>query len=413
MKKLLSMFARMPGVSRGNQSAPSLSSLYSTMFGDTSPITPIITYKPPVISFTGKQTSSFSPLSSDHKMYTEPKTKGITWNLMMQAKSSQREGQAPRSNTAFGHTENQTQYQDRIKENVLKLSEELHNNPDTPYIVFQEAPIGDNYEYFKTELEKNMPKNWCLEHVYMDNTNWGVVTFINKKKMDCKQIERLDLTEGIPVNQLDIRCRTFKLTKNDASVLFLTNIHLPHDSPEAACKGIIRNVIWSQMITPGAKKGEHIIVGDWNIEPTKLDELTKEVVAEIQRDEHCFDKNHPVHLDLSLFSSPEGHLKANGSTLSVDGALFIRFEPSDKNEYTYSFNAEPIERGTAVLTAIAIVAGIGAFFLEEEHELRETSSNEEAPKPINPTSNMKKQLQELKALENQDNIDETRIQGPK
>ena len=382
---------------------PLLSPLYEALFGGKSPLLrPLITYKPPILGIPMQQKSIFSRSSSDHKLYVDPIGGGIGWNLMMQAKHSQPLGQPSRTNTAFGHNEDDAQYRARIEDNVLKLAKELHENPNAPFIVCQEAPIGENFKYFKNLLEQHLPEHWLLERLYVDNTEWGVVTLINRDKVGCELIERLDLTGGISVGQLDARCRTFKLTVEGREDRFLTNIHLPHQSPEIACKGLLYNVIKHKMTQKGDKTGSHVICGDWNIEFDALSEIINQVLAEIQSEEEHFDQEHPVSIKITFFCSPEGHLKADGSKLSVDGALLVSFKRSSK--YEYSFNWEPFEKGSATLLGIIIVSSLGMLFIEKEKEEQEEDVQADLPsdETNNPSAHFKKRLIATKSDENQE-----------
>jgi len=293
---------------------------------------------------------------------------------MMRARYSEREGQAPRTNTAFGHNEDNEQYRARIRDNVEKLTAEIRNNPDTAYIVCQEAPIRDDLDYFKSLLVENLPDNWPIDRLYIDDTNWGVVTLINLEQIACERVESIDLTVGLEIDRINERCRTVKVTQAGEDERFVTNLHLPHDSPEEACKGILYRAIKHKMMQPGEKKGSHTLCGDWNIQPDVLSDLVHEVLEDIKREEGTFDAEHPVSVNATIYSSPGGHLKADGSKLSVDASLLITFEPSSR--YDYSYKSESFDKAVGMFFAMLASAGIALFSKDDDlEEALEVDSN--------------------------------------
>lgn len=385
---------------------PFASRLHKAIYGASSPLpVNIIRPMPTRIDDTSMlQKSTFSQSSSDHKLIVDRKGQSIQWNLMMQAKYSVREGQAPRTNTAFGHNEDDHQYRARIRSNVLKLIDEIRDNPETAFVVCQEAPIGKYMDYFQSLLVDNLPETWPVEHLYMDNTTWGVFTLINRKKISCEHVEHMDLTAGLEIKDIGERCRTVKICQAGEEDRFVTNVHLPHNSPEEACKGIVYRAIKHKMMQPGEKRGSHLICGDWNIQPCVLSNIIKQVFDDLKREEKSFDPEHPVSVSTTIYSSLGGHLKADNSKLSVDASLLIVFQPSDQNNYWFKFESFT-EANLSFLVLIASTASIALFNqLDDEPDpdsgpqtVQETAtSNTVDLNAVTETTGIKQRLREIK-----------------
>lgn len=303
--------------------------------------------------------SFFSPYLSDHKMYFNAHTGHLTWNIMMQGKVSIRAGKK-RANTAFEHEELDIIYQMRLDTVVIALAAQLKNNPAINIISLQEGPIAQDYEYFKSLVEQHFPPEWQLNHahIYVDNTRWGVITIINLHRIRCTQINLIDLTRELSIIDIDVRCRSFSLI-NENSHTMLTTVHLPHDNPKEAFKLIFERILRSMHQKNSKSTIEyHDLLGDLNIEINELDELMKDGI-------NSFNRSHQdkFKINISVCPSIKGHLKADGSVLTVDYLIRIVMTPAAENEYTINYRL--FKDMASLLIPCSIIAGSGIMFSEE------------------------------------------------
>ena len=312
-----------------------------------------------------QQKTEFSQFLSDHKMFFNPKTGALVWNVMMQAKVTERNGTA-RANTAFAHTEEDWEYKARLRAILKTLAAELKTNPDISHIALQEGPINEYLDYFNLLVNAYFPPEWAVgeAHIEMDSTRWGVITLINRNKIQCSEVERIDLTSGISIKDIDVRCRTFALRNNDSNDgQLLTTLHLPHDNPADALRHFFTKVVESMLDASAEYPDIHDLLGDWNLDAAEVEAIILEVLESFA---DTVKRGHSKFINVSIYSSPEGHLKTSGKILGVDHAVRITSSPS--NEYNYSVNQDFVKDMMSVVIACSI-GGAGMMFTEKEGNL--------------------------------------------
>ena len=346
---------------------PATSRVYTALFGETAPWESLITTRISMFP-SAQQVGTFSNTSSDHLLTVfelgHKDRLFFSWNTMMQANTFRDAmGNIKKTNTAFGHTENDEEYRRRIASNVNTISELLHNNPNIMAFKLQEAPIRDHRVFFESLLKSKLPKHWDPDQLLIKTTEWGVMTLINHSRFNTTA-KVLDLTEGITIREINERCQTIALTQGDKTEL-LTNVHLPHGDPEAAFLAFLINAIKHRMHqTDASPYKRHTIAGDFNIEPPALKRLIQTAQNIVEKDLNALGMDVPMHIKLSFFYSHEGHLKCDGLKKSVDGALSMEFNRSDQHEYT--FNSERIQDEPLILGIVAMTCGSTLLFAKKE-----------------------------------------------
>jgi exonuclease III len=276
-------------------------------------------------------------------------------------------------------------YRKRYTAMLDKVKEIVDNNPDIGILVFQEAPVGEEMAHMTDYINTHFSEEWQTS--FKDGTRWGVFSIISNQRLNTTE-PTLDetLTAGIDIKDIDIRCRTFSMCTSDGNLVKFTNLHLPHGDPITAFKAFMTNVV-KEIIQKGSldKPFTHNLVGDYNIEATKLDALIKEIIKEEMKlapEGTVF----PFHLHTELHSSHEGHLKKEGIKLSVDNLLILNVEPAKEFHYTFEFSADRASVEAAAMITATVFAGAVAFSGEKTAPDDEAKETEQQDNPIDPFS---------------------------
>jgi len=300
--------------------------------------------------------------------YKGKSTEIISLNLMMPNKNAF---------TKQGVKESPAAYRKRYTAMLDKVKAIVDKNPDIGILVFQEAPVGDELAYMMDYINANYPEEWQVS--FKEGTNWGVFSIINSQRLNTtKPILDETLTTGIDIKDIDIRCRTFSMYNSDGNLIKFTNLHLPHGAPVAAFKAFMTNVV-KEIIQKGSldKPFTHNLVGDYNIEATKLNALIIEIIKEEMKlapEGTVF----PFHLQTDLHSSHEGHLKKEGEKLSVDNLLILNVEPAKEFYYTFEFSVDRASVQSAAMITATVFAGAVAFSGETiQEEGKEQQDNQD------------------------------------
>lgn len=308
-----------------------------------------------------EQHTDISPHLSDHKMFINNGV--LNWNMMMQA----RERASGGYNNGFRKSETKFEYQARLRTTAQFIAYHIANNPSISYISLQEAPVDEaDLQVFKKALEAYLPPEWMGQYssLYVDHTSWGIFTLFNKDKIKCDEITREEILKEAAITDIDIRCRTYSLSqKEQLQNHLVTILHLPHGNPEEAFRHVFKKIL-NQTKKPLYKK--HDILGDYNINPSRLKEIIDEELKAFQEEEtQAFDIN------VDICPSIEGHLDANGQHLTVDHQLTLHMTPSKNPHSSVNYTPRSARNFLGLYMVIALTTS-GMMFtdvLDEEDEL--------------------------------------------
>lgn len=275
-------------------------------------------------------------------------------NTMMQGVNT-----GERINTAYGENESTEQYRARLSRQILLWGSKIRDNPNIVCLMLQEAPVAEDFAWFKEELLLNLPDDWQVDNLYIDNSKWGVVTVINTKELAASAMLK-DYTEAIDIDEISERFRSVEMTDILGNTRTLSNLHLPHGAPQEAFREILKNVLRESLDSSIYQDGgeiEHDFIGDYNLSPEEINELCTEV---LESDE--FKKHHSLwNIGFEFYSSESGHLKFNGSRISVDGALSIKIKQSQKDEKHYRFRSESFDYNMLLTLLTAVIFSSDSF----------------------------------------------------
>ena len=281
-------------------------------------------------------------------------------NWMMQAR---KETAKKPANTAFpSHEETEAQYKARYIKHLNRLKLFLINNPNVAAVFIQEAPIGDHADFMVSYINDTFPKNWRVNNPSVtSDTNaakvWGVFTLINNNVLETsKSYSDETLTQRIPNIDLRVRCRTFVMYTSDGTPIKITHNHLPHSNPEAAFRALL-TVVLEEVMEHGLNREtfNHSLLGDWNIEADRMNELLQEITADLISKVPSGTVL-PFALTAKLATSRDGHVKQNCSTMSVDSLLTISVKPS--RNYNFRFNKIEPQFVNEILEYVATIASV-------------------------------------------------------
>lgn len=315
------------------------------------------------------QYTDFSRNLSDHKMFIKDGV--LNWNMMMQAKSRENGD----FNNGFSKTETQLEYQKRLQTTAQFIAYNIVVNPSINCIALQEAPVNEvDLQVFTQALNECLPSEWKVQFasLYVDHTSWGIFTIFNKDKIKCDEITREEILKAVPVKDIEIRCRTFSLSqKEQPKKRLVTMLHLPHNAPKEAFAHVFSNIL---NITKNQEYECHDIVGDFNIDPSTLKDIIDEVLNNFANEQlQAFDIN------VDICPSIDGHLDANGESLTVDHKITLSMTPSKNPRYSVNYSDRSAYSLLSMFMVISLT-GPGMMFSstlneEEESDKAVVSSN--------------------------------------
>lgn len=329
--------------------------------------------------------SPIHPKTSDHRGFTYPQQEELihvlVYNMMMQAKSrkDRTTGQITGFNNGFKIEESAEEYQRRIQAIAQKVQEIIKSDPGIAVIALQEAPINDEdvahiKQAIQTAYEGCTFDSHKEESFFMDYTQWGVMTVIHAQRLQNATITLdQDFAHAIQdqgIKDLEIRVRTFKIHQS-GQTRTLTNLHLPHDAPDVACKLVLKTALQRLLEGDITQKQLHEIVGDWNLHPTRIAGLFEEALHELKQ---TLPGPLPVAIRAHVYPNMEGHLDSSNRMKSVDALLHLTVEPSEqfRLEFIQKESAHVI---TSALAAIAIASQLTLAFMDDDEE--QTSENDD------------------------------------
>lgn len=358
------------------------SALYKEMFPGRSPLasrSPLNNLYIPKIATENlsiKQLTDLEKDLSDHKLYTKPTSDVLAGNVMKKGSSKENF-----TNNAFGLNETFEEYRARLERLADTIVEKIRENPNVNNLSFQEAPIKEDYEYFKQILEKKLPGNWKFY-----NSAYGVLTALNTDKYQCEDIsESIQLTSGMDFGPKDNRYkddrfRSFKVQAAGEEPWILTNLHVPHDSPQAALKNLFVNLLKYHLDNIPRGGIKHVICGDWNATPAELDAAYEEACAEIEeqyKDKFSFIQQASVVAELA--SSVNGHQKAlklgqeRPDVITVDGMVTININSDSK--YSNRSKHVDFDKTPSVGIGILLLTSMGMLLSSKLSEKKQAAQS--------------------------------------
>jgi exonuclease III len=332
--------------------------------------------RPPLIihptQLANKQWGELTERASDHQAAEfslkafEHECVALSYNIRMQGRGGER------SNSAYGDDEDDETYQARYIRMLDTLRQHLIAHPEIAVVALQEAPNKHHLAKAIHYINTSFPAEWQIAmnpDIKYDATDWGVFTLFNTKKLRVTQLTNdPTMTEGLPIKDLPIRCRTFTLQRLDGVLIQMTHLHLPHgrdsaiNEAEQAFMAFMANV-FSALIQKGVKNetASHILIGDWNIEPERVETLLQ-TLADMQSPQL------QAQISAKLTASKNGHLKQNKTFKTVDLQLELEVRPAPSFDYSFDFRSNRTRLGFAGICLAVAGIGVTGFDSEEDRE---------------------------------------------
>lgn len=205
--------------------------------------------------------------NSDHKLQLlklQDDFSIATWNILKQCRFY--EGARAFYNNGFGKIETNEEYRIRLKAIVEEIAEVMSQDQSIKCMALQEAPLGDDFEFFASYLKSLLP--------WIDIKSNESQSFIFDSAF--MKVEDLVLRQELSNTKNKLQALTVKT--NSGTDFDLINVHLlwkkPHTSAYYQQVNLIKEL---------ATKHENtkIVTGDFNMNILNIKDKPFEVFAEV------------------------------------------------------------------------------------------------------------------------------------
>jgi hypothetical protein len=227
---------------------------------------------------------------------------------MLKRTNGRNSGFKDHNELAVKGTQSVDPYDARVAILAERLGALIQSRPTTKILLLQEAPVGEDVEKFKQQLQKYVPEGF---KVGIKGSRWGVMIVVDENVFPhLLHDSKVSIAHTGPLKD---RCISVDLDELSTRIDVL---HAPHDHPHEAYETIIRN---SQdfICREGLMKKPNftlITVGDFNVGSEDIEHIPERAIHDIVPRA----KENPLRGNCLIGTSLEGHLKQNGMTMSVD-----------------------------------------------------------------------------------------------